>query len=384
MHVDLAEHTLSKEVEDALANIESLKKISEETKSLEDPRINTLKEIRNWFIYGNKQKTESKEWISSQCQFDLILSIDGFIGMLEYLLKKYPGSIVQPKRISQDMLEGLFGVIREFGGDSSTHTLKSYGHALNKYQITALVSSEVKSLNYGKADSTGTGVTTLIRRDYRKNKKTINMQEDNSMHQKHFTRLGQLSSLTQSVFKNLLTDNLIMGRDSIDELLQKWQNIIRKIANDAIPKKIGVQWLAIWHSHLENNLNNFKCSGIWYQDFLTVTSLNGSSIQRLVAYFLLQEVIKLTFSEKKTPNSLQINLSANSHMIPEKIIILEPAEASKFSYIVGWIVYKLTKSNNVTKSHPEFEVINSHLMILNSEQVVYEQDVRSQTTNVIP
>ncbi|PKK59389.1 hypothetical protein RhiirC2_857366 [Rhizophagus irregularis] len=391
MRVDLAEHTLSKEVEDALANIESLKKISEETKnfirysrkyrqimhskinfqSLEDPRINTLKEIRNWFIYGNKQKTESKEWISSQCQFDLILSIDGFIGMLEYLLKKYPGSIVQPKRISQDMLEGLFGVIREFGGDSSTHTLKSYGHALNKYQITALVSSEVKSLNYGKADSTGTGVTTLIRRDYRKNKKTINMQEDNSMHQKHFTRLGQLSSLTQSVFKNLLADNLIMGRvkfpsesfnknvdqdnfkiihlqnercdlietilyqDSIDELLQKWQNIIRKIAHDAIPKKIGVQWLAIWHSHLENNLNNFKCSGIWYQDFLTVTSLNGSSIQRLVAYFLLQEVIKLTFSEKKIPNSLQINLSANLHMIPEKIIILELAEASKFSYIVG-------------------------------------------------
>uniref|UniRef100_U9U1S7 Uncharacterized protein n=1 Tax=Rhizophagus irregularis (strain DAOM 181602 / DAOM 197198 / MUCL 43194) TaxID=747089 RepID=U9U1S7_RHIID len=44
-------------------------------------------------------------------------------------------------------------------------------------------------------------------------------------------------------------------------------------------------------------------------------------------------------------------------MIPEKIIILELAEASKFSYIVGWIVYKLTKSDN---------------------------DVQSQTTNVIP
>lgn len=133
-------------------------------KSLKDTRINTLKEIHDWFVYGDKQKTESKEWISPQCQFDLILSINGFLGMLEFILKKYPTSMVQPRRISQDMLEGLFGIIREIGGDSSTHTLKSYGHALNKYQVTALVSSEVKSINYGKANSAGTGITTLIRR----------------------------------------------------------------------------------------------------------------------------------------------------------------------------------------------------------------------------
>jgi hypothetical protein len=66
------------------------------------------------------------------------------------------------------------------------------------------------------------------------------------------------------------------------------------------------------------------------------------------------------------------------------MIVLEPAEASKFSYIIGWIVYKLIKSNNVTKSHPEFETIHAYLISLNSEQVVYEQDVQSQTTNIIP
>jgi hypothetical protein len=32
------------------------------------------------------------------------------------------------------------------------------------------------------------------------------------MHQKHFTRLGQLSSFSQSIFKNLLADNLIIGK----------------------------------------------------------------------------------------------------------------------------------------------------------------------------
>jgi len=35
---------------------------------------------------------------------------------------------------------------------------------------------------------------------------------------------------------------------------------------------------------LENCLNNFKCSGIWYQDFLTASNLSDSSSQRLVAY----------------------------------------------------------------------------------------------------
>jgi hypothetical protein len=100
---------------------------------IEDPRINTLKEIREWFINGDKQKAGPLGWISPQCQFDLILSIDGFLGMLVFILKKYPDSIIQPRHVSQDMLEGLFGTIRELGGDSSTQTLKSYGHALNKY-----------------------------------------------------------------------------------------------------------------------------------------------------------------------------------------------------------------------------------------------------------
>ncbi|CAG8562178.1 945_t:CDS:2 [Diversispora eburnea] len=38
-----------------------------------------------------------------------------------------------------NMLEGLFGTIRELGGDSSTHTLKSYGYSLNKYQLFIII-----------------------------------------------------------------------------------------------------------------------------------------------------------------------------------------------------------------------------------------------------
>ncbi|CAG8598207.1 2806_t:CDS:2, partial [Diversispora eburnea] len=88
------EHTLSKEVEDVLESIEKLKEISKGTKKL-----------------------GPKTWISSQYQFDLILSIN-------------------------DMLKGLFGTICELGKDSSTHTYKSYGYSLNKYQLSSLFSRE--------------------------------------------------------------------------------------------------------------------------------------------------------------------------------------------------------------------------------------------------
>ena len=40
------------------------------------------------------------------------------------------------------MLEGLFGTIRELGGDLSTQTLKSYRHVLNKYQVITLVTKK--------------------------------------------------------------------------------------------------------------------------------------------------------------------------------------------------------------------------------------------------
>ncbi|CAB4426886.1 unnamed protein product [Rhizophagus irregularis] len=78
MCVDLVEHTLSKEVECALAPIKELKDISEGTRefikyarkyheimhskigfrSIEDSHIKTLKEIRNWnwYYFFNKKR----------------------------------------------------------------------------------------------------------------------------------------------------------------------------------------------------------------------------------------------------------------------------------------------------------------------------------------
>src|SRR5436853_1436618 len=102
------------------------------------------------------------------------------------------------------------------------------------------------------------------------------------------------ATLSHNIFQSLFIDNLIMGnieiplescnekvnqknhrifhlqnerkslietilyQDSVDKLLQEWQNIIKKIALKAVPKKKGTQWLSSWNSYLEFCLNNYQ------------------------------------------------------------------------------------------------------------------------------
>ncbi|EXX70182.1 hypothetical protein RirG_089770 [Rhizophagus irregularis DAOM 197198w] len=166
MRVDLAEQTLSKDVENAMKAIDGLKEISAGTREfihysylyrqifhskkplegLADFRFQTLKNILDWFVFRDKQKANNINWISPQCQFDLLLSIQGFLGMAEEIFKLYPNSIIEPRRLR---------------GDSSMQTLKGYGHALNKFQVTAKMTSEIKSFNYGKSNHGGMEIDCL-------------------------------------------------------------------------------------------------------------------------------------------------------------------------------------------------------------------------------
>ncbi|RHZ78419.1 hypothetical protein Glove_165g67 [Diversispora epigaea] len=77
------------------------------------------------------------------------------------------------------------------------------------------------------------------------------------------------------------------------------------------------------------------------------------------------------------------NLPIDQNLKSNKIIILEPVEASKFSYIIGWLIYMLTKNDYITKGHSKFEIICAYLKVLSLEQIIYKHDVHSQTTNVI-
>ncbi|CAG8780053.1 21125_t:CDS:2, partial [Racocetra persica] len=199
--------------------------------SLKDPRLNTLKEIKQWFIQGDKQKKDS-----SQC------------------------AIIQPRRLSQDMLEGLS--IREMAGDSSTHTAQSYEYIINKLTITMQIISEIQSLNYGLADGLGCVLADLKQRDYRT---TVKPNKQNlEAYNRHKIQIEMLSTFSYQIFQELLNDDLI---------------------------------------------------------------------------------------------------------IPRKIIDLEPAEASKFQYIIGWTIYKLTKSDRLTLAYEEFAKIKSCLNVLSSEQL---------------
>ncbi|POG61448.1 hypothetical protein GLOIN_2v1814039 [Rhizophagus irregularis DAOM 181602=DAOM 197198] len=248
-------------------------------KGLADSRLQTLKKIYDWFVIRDHQKISAINWISSQCQFDLLLSIQGFLGMTKEIFTLHPNSTIEPRRVSKDMLKGLFGTIRQLGGDSSTQKLKGYGHALNKFQM-------------------------CIR------------DRNNSMHSTLLSSTTQLSNMppfVQKIFKALLLDDLFMGRIEIQtlsfsedinqlnqkvsffqkerqqffnsclynnrifSLLEKWNDNIKNIVLKLIPKKKGKLWSPTWITQLEVSLNNYLCSGIWFLEFQEVIVQNHST-----------------------------------------------------------------------------------------------------------
>ncbi|GBB98284.1 hypothetical protein RclHR1_03190016 [Rhizophagus clarus] len=300
MRVDLAKQTLSKDVENAMEMIEELKDISKGTRefinysylywqifhskkpleNLADSHLQILKEIYEWFIIRNSQKANKMNWISPQCQFDLLLSIQDFLDMVKDIFTLYSDATIEPRRILQDMLEGLFGTIRQLGGNSFTQTLKGYRDALNKFQITSLVTAKIKSVNYGTSNYTEMGFDYFSQYDYRK-KSTKN--NDNPT-------------------------------------------------------------LLDYDMHLSMLEETFR--GDYY----------GNKIQK----------------------------QADPTLIPKAIIIFNRVEASKFSYIIGWVFFKLLKRDHLMNSHPKFSVMYNLLRSLCTENVEYMLKTKSQTTNIIP
>ncbi|CAG8822548.1 8968_t:CDS:1, partial [Gigaspora margarita] len=74
---------------------------------------------------------------------------------------------------------------------------------------------------------------------------------------------------------------------------------------------------------------------------------------------LLEKIIKITFKQvhnKQYHDQLFTN-HTESWTIPKNIINFELAETSKFQYIIGWTIYKFTKSDKLTLAHEEFAKI---------------------------
>jgi len=252
--------------------------------------------------------------------------------------------------------------------------------------------------------------------DYRK-KSTTN----NNVHPillGHAERLSNMPSFTQQIFKDLLMDDVFMGRieisnvknnqqnqhiiflqaerqqffnlllynDEIISLLNIWKKDIKSIILKSRPKRKGNLWTTTWISHMETSLNNYLCSGIWFQQFKEVIiphSQSSLTTKRLVAYFLINKVLEETFRGDSHENK-SIQEHADSTLIPKAIITLDRVEAYKFSYIIGWVLFKLLKRDHLMNSHPKFSVMCILLRSLCTEKVEYMLETKSQTTNIIP
>ncbi|RIA93246.1 hypothetical protein C1645_819673 [Glomus cerebriforme] len=203
MRVDLAEHTLSKDVENAMKEFIHYSYLywqifhsKKPLEGLDDSRLHTLKNVHDWF---------------------------GFLGMVKEIFTLYPNSTVEPRRISQDMLEGLFGTIRQLGGDSSTQTLKGYGHALNKFQVTAKMTSKIKSFNYGESNHNGMEIDHLTHDLFMGKIETpaLSFSNKNEINQQN-QKISFLQERQQLFI-------LCLYNDDIASMLEKWKNDITEI-----------------------------------------------------------------------------------------------------------------------------------------------------------
>jgi hypothetical protein len=61
--------------------------------------------------------------------------------------------------------------------------------------------------------------------------------------------------------------NLLLYNNGIISLLERWKKDFKDIALKSMPKKKGSFWMTTWTSHLEASLNNYLCSGVWFQQF---------------------------------------------------------------------------------------------------------------------
>ncbi|CAG8856913.1 17051_t:CDS:1, partial [Gigaspora margarita] len=98
------------------------------------------------------------------------------------------------------------------------------------------------------------------------------------------------------------------------------------------------------------------------------------------------KTIKFSFKQScdRQHRDLLIVDQTESWIVPQNIITLESSKASKFLYIIGWVVYKLIKSDPLTMPHEDFMKISSCLNALSTENVEYEGNTHSKKTTIIP
>jgi hypothetical protein len=87
--------------------------------------------------------TKSKlklNFITEQCYQDLSLICKGVPELLEYILPRFSGSQIQPRLITQDILEGDFSVLRTRAGSGMNPTVYDAAYCLKSINVNRLSS----------------------------------------------------------------------------------------------------------------------------------------------------------------------------------------------------------------------------------------------------
>ena len=89
---------------------------------LHDPRIQELNECLKFFTEWQQEATNGKEFVSSKLWFDLQSMIMGFGAMVKTKLSRFPGTLIKPAIINQDVVENHFSQLQGANGQNENPT----------------------------------------------------------------------------------------------------------------------------------------------------------------------------------------------------------------------------------------------------------------------
>ena len=87
-----------------------------------DSRLQDLNESLKFFGEWQREATNEKEFISKKLWFDLQSMILGFTAMVNTKLSKFPGTLIKPAIINQDVVENHFSQLRAANGQNENPT----------------------------------------------------------------------------------------------------------------------------------------------------------------------------------------------------------------------------------------------------------------------
>lgn len=148
-------------------------------KSLDDPRLNTLKTVSLWFQQwqtfimedsGIPAKEKSKKLLSKQSSEDIQSCIQGFLTLCSNLLRKSSTRYITPGLVNSDVIENIFNQQRStYHGSNSNPSALQYRRAINSVLVGQNVVS--KKSNAGMSTAGSVPYSFAMKRPLRKRQK---------------------------------------------------------------------------------------------------------------------------------------------------------------------------------------------------------------------